>query len=237
MNKSLTKFFFMKHLIISFFLLGSLFSAYAQNDSINKTPVIRDTTPVTNNSMTNNNSMASDSTGSMNNTMRSDSTASMNNMMRTDSTASMHNTMRTDSTGSMNNTMRTDSTATMNNMATDSSHMNSNNANTQSSVNSSAANNTQINSTNNSNAGMSSVSAGTMTSNWNIQGQPGYASLPVLESYVPEDVVAKVRTKYSSVYDISAVKHTADQVAYTVRYNDNGVFKTEIIGEDGNTVQ
>jgi len=209
----------MKHLIISLFLSGGLFSGYAQIDSIHKAPVAGDTTPVTNNSMTNNNTMRNDSTGSMNNSMRNDNTETMNNTMRSDSSGSMNHTMRSDSTGNMNNSMRSDS-----------SEMNSNNANTQNNMNSSSNANT------NSNAGMQSSST-TMSSSWNIQGQPGYASLPVLESYVPEDVVSKIRSKYISVYDISAIKHTADQGAYAVRYNDNGVFKTEIIGADGNTVQ
>src|ERR1019366_2495180 len=133
----------MKHIFISLFLSGSLFSVYAQNDSLNKTPVIRDSTPVTTNNTLNN--VKNDSTGSMNNAMKSDSTASMNNTSQ------------------------------------------------------------------------------------NIVGQPGYASLPILESYVPADVVAKVKSKHNSVYDISSIKHTADQTGYLVRYLDNGVYKTEII--------
>jgi hypothetical protein len=223
----------MKHIFISLFLLGSLFTASAQNDSLNKTPVIRDSTPVTTNSTMNNvrndstgsvnNSMKSDSTASMNNTMKNDSTGSMNNSMKRDSTASMNNTIKSDSTASMNNTRKSDSTGSVNN----NSNINSANTNTKSNVNSSTSNSNQ----------MSPAFPSKVSNSQNIAGQPGYASLPILESYVPADVVAKVKSKYNSVYDISSIKHTADQKAYFVRYLDNGVYKTEIIGEDGNTIQ
>jgi hypothetical protein len=209
----------MKHIFISLFLSGSLFSVYAQNDSLNKTPVIRDSTPVTTNSTLNN--VRNDSTGSVNNSMKSDSTASMNNAMKNDSTGSVNNSMKNDSTASMNNTIRSDSTGSVNN------NSNINSTNTQSNVNSSASNSNQ----------MSPAFPSTINNSQNIVGQPGYASLPILESYVPADVVAKVKSKHNSVYDISSVKHTADQKAYFVRYLDNGVYKTEIIGEDGNTIQ
>ena len=199
----------MKHIFISLFLSGSLFSVYAQNDSLNKTPVIRDSTPVTTNSTLNN--VRNDSTGSVNNSMKSDSTASMNNTVKSDSTAGMNNTRKSDSTGSVNNN----------------SNINSTNTNTQSNVNSSTSNSNQ----------MTPAFPSTVNNSQNIAGQPGYASLPILESYVPADVVAKVKSKHNSVYDISSVKHTADQKAYLVRYLDNGVYKTEIIGEDGNTIQ
>src|ERR1019366_6530002 len=208
----------MKHIFISLFLSGSLFSVYAQNDSLNKTPVIRDSTPVTTNSTLNN--VRNDSTGSVNNSMKSDSTASMNNAMKNDSTGSVNNSMKNDSTASMNNTIRSDSTRSVNNNST------INSTNTQSNVNSSASNSNQ----------MSPAFPSTINNSQNIVGQPGYASLPVLEIYVPADVVAKVKSKHNSVYDITSVKHTADQKAYFVRYLDNGVYKTEIIGEDGNTI-
>jgi hypothetical protein len=211
----------MKHLFISLFLSGSLFSVYAQNNSLNKTPVIRDSTPVTTNNTLNN--IKNDSTGSVNNAMKSDSTASMNNTMKNDSTGSENNSMKNDSTASMNNTRKSDSTGSVNN----NSNINSTNTNTQSNVNSSTSNSNQ----------MTPAFPSTVNNSQNIAGQPGYASLPILESYVPADVVAKVKSKHNSVYDISSVKHTADQKAYFVRYLDNGVYKTEIIGEDGNTIQ
>jgi hypothetical protein len=216
----------MKHSIIFLFLIGSLFSAYAQNDTLNNIPPVRDTTPVTNNSVNNNNSMRNDSTGSVNNSMRNDSTGAINNTMRNDST-NMNNTMRNDSTN-MNNTMRNDSTI-MNNGTT-------NNNNMRSDSTGSSSNTNQMNSAN-TNPAIANASSSMITNSQNVKGQPGYATLPVLESYVPDDVVSKAKSKYPSVYDIIAVKHTADQTAYVVRYGDNGVYKTETIGEDGNTVQ
>jgi len=185
----------MKHLFISLFLSGSLFSVYAQNDSLNKTPVIRDSTPVTTNSTLNN--VKNDSTGSVNNSIKSDSTASMNNAMKNDSTASMNNTMKNDSTGSVNNSMKSDSTASMNNTrksdstgsVNNNSNINITNTNTQSNVNSSTSNSNQ----------MTPAFPSTVNNSQNIAGQPGYASLPILESYVPADVVAKVKSKQFSL--------------------------------------
>ena len=51
-----------------------------------------------------------------------------------------------------------------------------------------------------------------------LNGQPGYAALPVLENSVPEAVVAKVKEKYgNTVYDITSVKRSADQSVYVIR--------------------
>ena len=221
----------MKHIFISLFLLGSLFSAYAQNDSLNKTPVIRDSTPVTTNNTMNN--VRNDSTGSVNNSMRSDSTAIMNNTMRNDSTASMNNTMKSDSTASMNNSMKSDSTGSVNN----NSNINNTTTNTQSNVNSSTSNSNQMTPAFPSTINTSTTNTSMINNIQNIPGLPGYASLPVLESYVPADVVSKVKSKYNYVYDITPIKHTTDQTAYVVRHLDNGAYKTEIIGEDGNAIQ
>ena len=228
----------MKHLITSLFLIGSLFSVYAQNDSLNTIHVMRDSTPVINNSnpMTNNNTIRSDSTGSVNNSMRSDSTGSVNNSVRSDSMAIMNNTMKSDSTATTSNTRRSDSTGSGNNIL----NVSSNSTKAQSNLNSSANTSNQTNSSNaNTNPGISPAYPTTMSNSRNIQGQPGYASLPILENYVPDAVVSKVKSKYTSVYDITAVKHTADQTqtTYAVRFGDNGVYKTEIVTEDGNTVQ
>jgi hypothetical protein len=72
----------------------------------------------------------------------------------------------------------------------------------------------------------------------NVQGQPGYASLPVLENSVPDAVVSKVKEKYgNAVYDITSIKRGPNQSAYVVRTQNNGTFKTEIITEDGTVVQ
>jgi hypothetical protein len=49
----------------------------------------------------------------------------------------------------------------------------------------------------------------------NTPGQPDYAALPVLETFVPDAVVATVKEKYGNelVYDITAVKAQVDSTA------------------------
>ncbi|MEO6639218.1 MAG: hypothetical protein ABIN25_13150, partial [Ginsengibacter sp.] len=100
-------------------------------------------------------------------------------------------------------------------------------------MNSNLQNNMNANASQNTNT----MNSGMVTNSQNIEGQTGYASLPVLESYISDDVVSKIKAKYPSVYDITAVKHTADQMGYVVRVSENGTFKTETVGEDGNTIQ
>jgi hypothetical protein len=68
---------------------------------------------------------------------------------------------------------------------------------------------------NSNNSGMnmsdSSVNANLVNPN-NIPGQPDYAALPVLETYVPDDIVAQVKQKHPNelIYDITAVKAPVD---------------------------
>ncbi len=72
----------------------------------------------------------------------------------------------------------------------------------------------------------------------NLMGEGSVAALPVLENLVPDVVVSKAKEKYgSALYDITAIKHAPEQAGYVVRISDNGVFKTETIGEDGNVIQ
>jgi hypothetical protein len=225
-DNQLTKYFFMKHLIISLFLTGILFSAFAQTDSTSPNiTVVRDSTPVANNSNSNMNSITNDSTGSINTSIRRDSTAIMKNGMERDSSGIMKNGIRSDSTGSINSN-NTITPANLNNSSTNSNQMNSPNTSTNSQRSQVTAN-----------GGMSTTSSGTMINSQNIAGHVGYASLPVLETYVPADIVSKAKSKYNLVYDITAIKDTNNKTAYVVRYGDNGVYKTEKIGEDGNVVQ
>lgn len=256
----------MKYIFISLVLAGGFYSASAQTDSVTtSTMPQRDSTPV----VTTQNSMRSDSTGSMNNAangtmnaMHSDSTGSMNNAannmnsMRADSTGSMNNStngsmnnMQTDSTRSMNNsnngtmnnatngTMNNTTNGTMNTMSSDSSRsMNSTSPNMNSNMQNNMNSNSSTNSMN-ANSSSNAVNPGMVTNSQNIEGQKGYASLPISESYVPDDVIAKIKAKYPTVYDITPVKHTTDQMMYVVRVSDNGTFTTQMIGEDGNAVQ
>jgi len=51
-----------------------------------------------------------------------------------------------------------------------------------------------------------------MANTINTPGQPNYAALPVLETYVPENIVAEVKQEHegSYIYDITAVKAPMD---------------------------
>lgn len=62
-------------------------------------------------------------------------------------------------------------------------------------------------------------------------------ALPVLNSYVAEDVVAKALNMYSNnIYSISQVRGLNDQEVYQVTVIENGVSRTEWIGADGSVV-
>ncbi len=166
---------------------------------------------------------AMDSAGSINNSMRSDSVLqnSTNNSTKMNSSPSQNNQMRIDSVrlnNSTNNSTNMNSSSSQNSptMRTDSTSLNNsmNNGRTDSmNSSSSGQSNSTLGNTNvNSNTGNSMNN--TMSSNnralvnpMNIQGQSGYAALPVLETYIPDMVLSKVKEKYgSTVYDISAVQ-------------------------------
>jgi hypothetical protein len=64
-----------------------------------------------------------------------------------------------------------------------------------------------------------------------------YASLPVLETYVSQDVIDKMKNKYgNTLYDITAVAGTSNQTQYVVRSLKNGQYTTDYINESGNNV-
>ncbi|MEO6905215.1 MAG: hypothetical protein ABI148_02555 [Ginsengibacter sp.] len=93
--------------------------------------------------------------------------------------------------------------------------LNNNNPNmTNNSTNSTNGNMTNMNSTT-SNSGMNmhdtSMNANLVNPN-NIPGQLDYAALPVLETFVPENIIAQVKQKYPNeiIYDITAVKAPLD---------------------------
>jgi hypothetical protein len=63
-------------------------------------------------------------------------------------------------------------------------------------------------------------------------------ALPVVMSYVPEEVIAKVGSMYGpSIYSINRIKTSNGQDAYLVTLADNGQTRTEWIRDDGSTVQ
>jgi len=114
-----------------------------------------------------------------------------------------------DSTNNTNNTNPTTvspetTTPPANNNATDTSaNMNATNSNMNSNNNS------------NSNANMNSMNrmdSSSMVNTSTIQGQANYAALPVLETYVPDNIVSTVKQEHegSYIYDITAVKAPMD---------------------------
>ncbi len=105
-----------------------------------------------------------------------------------------------------NNTNLMDSSSMMNNNNNNrmdsSSMMNNNSMNNNNRMDSSSMMNN--NSMNNNNRMDSSFMN-------NMPGMRGYAALPVLESYVPADIVSKVKERYgNTVYDITSIKVMPD---------------------------
>jgi len=90
------------------------------------------------------------------------------------------------------------------------------------------SNATLNNSSLNANSNTGNSMSNTMTSNnqlanpLNIQGQRGYAALPVLETYIPGMVLSKIKEKYgNTVYDISAERISNSQDSAMAMQNSN----------------
>jgi hypothetical protein len=65
-------------------------------------------------------------------------------------------------------------------------------------------------------------------------GLTRFAAVPVLSSYVPDDVVGRLKTKYGDkIYDILRVKAVAgtEQYKYIVRWQENGLFTSDTVEE------
>jgi hypothetical protein len=61
-----------------------------------------------------------------------------------------------------------------------------------------------------------------------------YAALPVLETYVPDALVSKLKDLYGAkLYDITWVKSSDNQDVYVVRTQENGVYQTQWVNADG----
>jgi len=68
----------------------------------------------------------------------------------------------------------------------------------------------------------------------NVNGLSKFAALPVLETYVPDDIVTKMKSMYGDkLYDITWVKSSANQDMYVVRTEENGNYQTQMINSDG----
>lgn len=66
------------------------------------------------------------------------------------------------------------------------------------------------------------------------RGKTYMSAGPVIESWVPEEVVTKVITQYgSNVYDVTMMKNSAKMDVYQVRYSENGNLATAYINADG----
>jgi hypothetical protein len=62
-------------------------------------------------------------------------------------------------------------------------------------------------------------------------------ALPVTQSFVPEEIITKALGMYgSNIYSINRVRTANDIDAYQVTVIENGMSRTEFIGEDGATV-
>lgn len=69
---------------------------------------------------------------------------------------------------------------------------------------------------------------------YNPNGNGYSLSLPVLNSYVPENIVTQALQRYgSTLYSISMVKTNDGVDAYQLGILDRGQMRTEIVGEDG----
>jgi hypothetical protein len=73
---------------------------------------------------------------------------------------------------------------------------------------------------------------------YNTRGATYSVSLPVTQTYVPDDVVSKVGNMFGPmIYDITTLKgDSAHNVIYQVRTVENGQVKAQWIGEDGSTI-
>jgi hypothetical protein len=62
-------------------------------------------------------------------------------------------------------------------------------------------------------------------------------ALPVRANSIPADLLAKINSQYTNIYDITIVKGSNGQPAYVVRTIQNGVLKSEQMNSDGTIVK
>lgn len=82
------------------------------------------------------------------------------------------------------------------------------------------------------------TSKGRLTQYFYDQRGNGYSlSLPVIQTYVPEDIIDKALQKYGAhLYSISMVKTAEGKDAYQLGLIDRGQFHNEYLNEDGSSV-
>ncbi len=151
---------------------------------------------------------------SLKNGLQAQVTDSTNTIMKADSarasnmadSAGAANTSDSARAGNMNNTMNSSSTMTDSSKTTMPNRMDSTQTSTSNRMNSMS---NSSNSTMSNSSSANSNRAGTMENPTNVPGMEGYAALPVSETYIPADVMDKIKSKYGSgaiVYDITAVR-------------------------------
>jgi len=73
-----------------------------------------------------------------------------------------------------------------------------------------------------------------MNANGLQNGLQKSAALPVLNTYVPGAIVTQLKNQYGEkLYDITMLKTGQQQYAYAFRTQENGVYKSEVVGDNG----
>jgi len=208
----------MKKTILSLLLIGSSYALFAQTDSTR-----RDSTSRSDSSMSNMNQNNTNSTN-MNNNMNN---GTMNN-------------------GVMNNNMNTDSMNRNNSMSSNNAY----NAYGTTSVN--IPYSAQINlqkdypaATNITWTKTGDWYQGTYMTNgryshiyYDDRGNTWTVSMPVTQTYVPDDIVTKATTMYGpTIYDVTMLKGDSTHAnIYQIRTLENGQVKAQWIADDGSTI-
>ena len=64
-----------------------------------------------------------------------------------------------------------------------------------------------------------------------------FVALPVLDTYVPQDIISKMINKYGNdLYDITTIVGTTDKTQYVVRLIKNGEITTDLFDANGDIV-
>jgi hypothetical protein len=72
---------------------------------------------------------------------------------------------------------------------------------------------------------------------YNQRGDTYSVSLPVTQTYVPDDIVSKAGSMFGqTIYDIAMLKQDSTHNIYQIRTAENGVVKAQWIAEDGSAV-
>jgi len=128
-----------------------------------------------------------------------------------------------------------------NNMNKDSSQMNNNSMTptdtTNSQLNADTTNRNLNPAANNNMATMDSSAYSNNSLNTNTPGHVGYLNLPLLMTYVPDDVVSKLKSQFSGqLYSITSIKGSAAEDNYVVRTPNNGVMQIQTVDGNGTVI-